>query len=46
VVETDEEEDDEDEDDQDEENDYVPYISRDTVDGYIVSIIGHLEKYT
>jgi len=41
VVETDE-----DEDEKDQENDYMPYISWETVDGYLVSIIGHLEEYT
>jgi len=51
VVETDEDEDDEDEDNEDENNedqeqDYMPYISRETVDGYLVGIIGHLEEYT
>ena len=54
VVETDEDEDDKDEDDEDDEDedeedqedDYMPYISRETVDGYLVSIIGHLEEYT
>jgi TATA-binding protein-associated factor Taf7 len=49
VVETDEDdddEDDEDEDEEDQEDDYMPYISRETVDGYLVSIIGHLEEYT
>jgi hypothetical protein len=54
VVETDEDQDDKDEDDEDDEDldqedqedDYMPYISRETVDGYLVSIIGHLEEYT
>jgi hypothetical protein len=49
VVETDEDdddEDDEDEDEEDQEDDYIPDISRETVDGYLVSIIGHLEEYT
>jgi hypothetical protein len=46
VVVTDEDEDDKDEDDKDQEDDYIPYISRETVDGYLVSIIGHLEGYT
>jgi hypothetical protein len=56
VVETDEDEDDkddddkddedEDEDEEDQEDDYMPYISRETVDGYLVSIIGYLEEYT
>jgi hypothetical protein len=35
-----------DEDEEDQEDDYMPYISRETVDGYLVSIIGHLEEYT
>jgi len=43
-VETDEDEDDTDEDDKDLEDDYMPYISRETVDGYLTSIIGHLEE--
>ena len=38
--------DDEDEQEEDGEEDYMPNISRDTVDGYVVSIIGHLEEYT
>ena len=54
VVETDEDEDDKDEDDEDDKDedeedqgdDYMPYISRETVDGYLVSILGHLEEYT
>jgi hypothetical protein len=54
VVETDEDEDDKDEDNEDNEDedeedqvdDYMPYISRETVDGYLVSIIGHLDEYT
>jgi hypothetical protein len=49
VVKTDEDEDDQDdknEDDEDQENDYIPHISRETVDGYLVSIIWHLEEYT
>jgi hypothetical protein len=48
AVETDEAEDDkddEDEDEDDQEDDYMPYISGETVDGYLVSIIGHLEEY-
>jgi len=31
---------------EDQEDDYMPYISRETVDGYLVSSIGHLEEYT
>jgi len=46
VEETEEDEDDEDEDHEDQEDDYIPYISRETVDGFLVSIIGHLEEYT
>jgi len=46
VVETDKDEEDEDEDDKYQEDDYMPYITQGTVDGYLVSIIGHLEKYT
>jgi hypothetical protein len=54
VVETDEDEDNKDEDDKNDKNDdkenqeddYMPYISRETVDGYLVRIIGHLEEYT
>jgi len=46
VVKTDEDMDDKDENDEDQEDDYMPYISRETVDGYLVSIIGHLEEYT
>jgi len=42
----DEDEDDEDEDDEDQEDDYMPFISRETVDGDLVRIIGHLEEYT
>jgi len=44
VVEADEDDEDEDEDDQ--EDDYTPYISRETVDGYLVSNIEHLEEYS
>ena len=36
---------DEDEDDEDQEDDHMPFISQETVDGYLVSIIGHLEEY-
>jgi hypothetical protein len=43
VVETDEEVYDK---NQDEEDDYMPYINRDTVDGFEVCFIGHLEEYT
>ena len=56
MVETDEDEDDEDEDNEDEDNedednkdqedDFMPNISREIVDGYLVTIIGHLEEYT
>ena len=46
VVETDEDEDDKDMDDEDEEDEYMPYISRDMVHGYVESIIGHPEEYT
>ena len=51
VVEICDREDDEDEDDkgkdnEDQEDNNTPYISRETVDGYLVSIIGHLEEYT
>jgi len=55
VVETGEDEDDGDEDDkdkddkdkdaEDQEDDYMPNISRETVDGYLAVIIGHLEEY-
>jgi len=50
VVETGEEKDDGDEDYEamyadDQEDDYMPYISRETVDGYLVSIIGLWEQY-
>jgi hypothetical protein len=37
---------DEDEYEDDQEDDFMPYISQETVDGYLVSIIGHLEEYT
>jgi len=47
VVESDEDEDDDDdEDEDDQEDDYMPYINRETVVGYPVSMIGHLEEYT
>jgi len=51
VVETGEDNDDEaednkDKDDEDQEDDYMPYINREKVDGYLVSMIGHLEEYT
>jgi len=45
VVETDMDEDDKDdkdEDEEDQEDDYMPYISRESVDRYLVSIIGRL----
>jgi hypothetical protein len=35
-----------DEDNNDQEDDYIPYICREAVDGYLVSIIGHQEEYT
>jgi len=35
-----------DKDDKNQEDDYMPYISQETVDGYLVSIIGYLEEYT
>jgi len=41
VVETDE-----DEDDEDQEDDYMPFTSREKVDGYVVSNIGQQEEYT
>jgi len=49
VVETDDDEHDDDENyedkvNEDQEDDYMPYISWETVDGYLVSIIGHLEE--
>ena len=46
VVETDEDKDDEDEDHEDQEDNSMPYISRETVDGYLVSIIARVEEYT
>jgi hypothetical protein len=49
VVESDEnedDEDDEDEDEEDQEDNLMPYSSRETVDGYLVGIIGHLEEYS
>lgn len=54
MVETDKDDDDEDDDheeeddedqDEDEEDDYMPHISWETVDGYLVGISGHLEHY-
>jgi hypothetical protein len=46
MVKTDEDDDNRDDEDEDQEDDYIPYISQETVDGYLVSIIGHLEEYT
>ena len=49
VVETDkdqDDQDDQDEDEEDQEDDSMPYISLETVDGYPVSIIRHLEEHT
>jgi len=48
---TDKVKDDEDKADEDKDNDNqedvsMPYLSRETVDGYVVMIIGHLEKCT
>jgi hypothetical protein len=44
VVKTDQH--DEDKDDKDRKYDHMPYISREAVDGYIVSTLGHVEEYT
>lgn len=48
VVEPDEDEDDQDddEDEADQEDDFMLYISRETVDDDLVCIIGHREEYT
>lgn len=46
MVESDENEDDKDKDNKDQEDGYMPDISREMVDVYLVSIIGHIEQYT
>jgi len=46
VATTDDDPDDEDADDEDQEDDYMPLISRETVEGCLVGIIEHVQEYT
>jgi len=45
-AEDDKDKDDKENDSADQEGNYMPHISQETIDGYIVGIFGHLEEYT